>query len=135
MIHSFTKSLQVEKYEMVALLAKKNDEKKTRKTTQDGSISGDGATVDMCGMNCHEMVWQRKQDGSKKKEKKIKHTTPRDLEPEDTTVHTRSQRPTVQFCGDSNVACKWSSGEISLGPKYREKIGQVKRTLHSWWKK
>ena len=35
---------------------------------------------------------------NKDKEKRIKENTPRDLGPEDTTVHTRSEGPTVQLC-------------------------------------
>ena len=37
--------------------------------------------------------------------------------------------------GDSNAACKWINGEFSLEPECQEKIGQVQKTLHSWWKK
>ena len=47
-------------------------------------------------------------------EKKIKDQTPRD------------KGPTVQLCGDSNVACKWINGEFSLGAKYREKSDRFK---------
>ena len=72
---------------------------------------------------------------SKGIEKKIKDKTPRDLGPADTTVHTRSEGPTVQWCVDSFVACKRINDEFSLGPKYQREIGQVQRTLHSWWKK
>ena len=41
----------------------------------------------------------------KKGRDKIKKT-PRYLGPGDNTIHTRADRPTVQLCGDSNVACK-----------------------------
>ena len=37
--------------------------------------------------------------------KKIKDKTPRNVGPADTTVHNRGDGPTVQLCGDSNVAC------------------------------
>ena len=32
------------------------------------------------------------------------------------------------------MACKWINGQYSLGQKYRGKIGQVRKTLHLWWK-
>ena len=52
---------------------------------------------------------------SKEIEKKIEDKTPRDLGPEHTTVHIRSEGPTVQLCGDCSVACKWINGEIFSG--------------------
>ena len=38
------------------------------------------------------------------------------------------------MCGDSNVACKWINGNYSLGQEYGGRIGQVQKTLYSWWK-
>ena len=75
---------------------------------------------------------EQRRSKSKEIEKKIKDTTHRDLGPEDTTVHTRCEGPTVQLCGDSSVPCKRINVEFSLGAKYREKMGQVQKTLHSW---
>ena len=57
---------------------------------------------------------------TKEIEKKIIDKTPRDLGPERTTAHIRSEGPTVQLCGDCNVACKWINGEFSLGTKNRD---------------
>ena len=54
---------------------------------------------------------------SKDVEKKIKDKTPTDLGPEDITIHTRSEGPTVQLCGDRNVARKWISGEFPEFPE------------------
>ena len=87
----------------------------------------DGTIVEMCGMR-----WPRdgerkpvdesrkstkytigevhvrhiRSDKNKDKEKRIKDKTHTDLEPEDITVHTRSEGPTVQQCGDSSEGCK-----------------------------
>ena len=75
---------------------------------------------------------------NKDKEKRIKEKTPRVLGPEDTTVHTRSEGPTVQLCGDSKVACERVNDEISQGTMYKETIGTVQKknkNLHSWWKR
>ena len=69
------------------------------------------------------------------KERGLKKRSPRNLGPEDITVHTREGGPTVQLCGDSNVACKWINGEIARGTKYKGTIGQIQRILHSWWKR
>ena len=49
------------------------------------------------------------------------------------TVHTRAGGPTVQLCGDST--CKWINGDNSLEQKYRGKVGQAQRILHSRWKR
>ena len=72
-----------------------------------------------------------KKDGDKKFKKK----TPRDLGPADKTIHTRENGPTVQLCGDSNVACKWINGEFAQGTKYKDSIGKIPRILHSSWKR
>ena len=45
-----------------------------------------------------------------------------DLGPEDITVHTRDEGPTVH-------------GEVARGTKYKETIGKIQRILHSWWKR
>ena len=69
------------------------------------------------------------------KEKTVDEKTPRDLGPADTTIHTREEGPTVQLCGDSEVASKWMHGQDSLGQKDRGRIGQVRKTLYSWWRR
>ena len=53
--------------------------------------------------------------------------------PAETATHTRVSGPTVHLCADSNVACKWISGQYYLGQRYRGRIGQIQKTLHSWW--
>ena len=53
--------------------------------------------------------------------------------PADKTVHTREDGPTVQLCGDSEVAGKRNNGQYYLGQKFRGTIGQIqKKTLYSW---
>ena len=69
----------------------------------------------------------------KEKGKKVDEKTPRVLGPADTIIHTREEGPTVQFCGDSEVAETWINGHCSLGLKYRGTIGQIQKTLYSWW--
>ena len=77
--------------------------------------------------------WTRKEK-SKGLGKKVKDKTSKNVGHPDTTVYTLGDGPTVHLCGDSDVACKWINGEYSLGHKYRGRIGQVQKTLHSWWK-
>ena len=48
---------------------------------------------------------------SKDIKNKVKDKPPRDFGPEDITIHTRSEGPTVQLSGDSDVTCKWINGE------------------------
>ena len=43
---------KVEKYEMVAIHTRKNDERRSRKTAQDGRTSGGDTTEGMCGIRC-----------------------------------------------------------------------------------
>ena len=43
--------------------------------------------------------------------------------------------PLLLRCGDSSVAEKWLSGYYAVDETLREGIGEVQRTLHSWWKK
>ena len=51
-----------------------------------------------------------------------------------TPEEKRSEGPTAQLCGDSNVACKWINGEFVQGTKCKETIGKIQKTLYSWWK-
>ena len=46
---------------------------------------------------------------------------PRQVELPDTSIHTRKGGPTVQLCGDWNVAEKWIIGHCAIGQKYRGK--------------
>ena len=32
------------------------------------------------------------------------------------------------------MACKWINGEFSRETKYKETIGKIQKTLHTWWK-
>ena len=86
-------------------------------------------------LNKMKLTTEHKKTEEKDGEKRFKKKTPRDLGPGDTTVHTREGGPTVQLCGDSNVACKWINGEFAQGTKYKEIIGKIQRILHSWWKR
>ena len=62
-------------------------------------------------------------------EQTLEEKATRDLGPEDITAHTRDEGPTVQLCGDSNVACKWINGEFAEGTKYKETIGERSKDL------
>ena len=86
-------------------------------------------------LNKMKLPTEHRKCENKNMEEDIKDKTPRYLGPEDITVHTRSEGSTVQQRGDSNVACKWINGVFSFATKYKEKIGQIQKTLHSWWKK
>ena len=86
-------------------------------------------------LNKMKLPTEHRQTENKIKEKRCKKKTPRDLGPEDITVHAREGGPTVQLCGDNHVACKWINGEIARGTKYKEIIGKIQRNLHSWWKR
>ena len=39
------------------------------------------------------------------------------------------------MCGDSKVVEKWMNGQYAMGQKYKDKIGHIQKTLHSWWKR
>ena len=46
------------------------------------------------------------------KGKGVNGKTPRNLGPADTTIHTRKEEPTIQLCGDSEVASRWINVNI-----------------------
>ena len=50
-------------------------------------------------------------------------------EPADTIVYTREEGPTVQLCGDSEVAGKWISGQYSLGQMFRGTLAKFKNIV------
>ena len=45
------------------------------------------------------------------------------------------RRYTVQVCGDSKVVEKWINGTCVMGPKDREQMDSIQRTLHSLWRR
>ena len=57
-------------------------------------------------LNKMKLPTEDRKTENKDKEKRLKKRTPSELGSEDITVHTREGGPTVQLCGDSNVACK-----------------------------
>ena len=69
-------------------------------------------------LNKMKLPTEHRKAEKKNEEKRFKKKTPRNLGPEDITVRTREGGPTVQLCGDSNVACKWIKGEFAQGTKY-----------------
>ena len=85
-------------------------------------------------LNKMKLPTEHRNTTNKEKEKKFKKKTPKDLGPEDITIHTQSEGPTVQLCGDSNVACKWINGEFSQRTQFKETIGKIQKILQSWWK-
>ena len=149
---------------MVTSHANRKEWKTSRATTRDGSTGVDDTIVETCEIKwLSKEEWMRerkvkstlvnkykfvtfvldrvtlptvhrtnKDEGI---EKKIKEKTPRGLGPADTTIQIREDGPAVQVCGDSDVTCQWINGQYSLGQKYRRIIGQVQKTLHSWWGK
>ena len=48
-----------------------------------------------------------------RRKKKVDDKAPRVLGPADTIIHTREEGPTVQPCGDSEVAGRWIKGRCS----------------------
>ena len=56
-----------------------------------------------------KLLTENRQTKNKDKEKRLKKKTPRDLGPQVIIVHMRDEGLTVQLCGDSNVACKWTA--------------------------
>ena len=68
---------------------------------------------------------------SKEIGRKVKEKTPRDLGPADTTFHTLADGPTVQLCGDTNVACKWINGQYSLATEVQREDWPSAKTLDS----
>ena len=53
---------------------------------------------------------------------KVDNKAPRVLGPADTIIHTREEGPTVQLCGDSEVAGKWINGQHSVALEHRGKM-------------
>ena len=45
----------------------------------------------------------------------------------DQTIRTREEGPTVQQCGDCEVAGKWINCQYTLGPKYGGKCGPIQK--------
>ena len=68
-------------------------------------------------------------------EKWFKRKALKDMGPRDISVPTREGGPTVQLCGDSNVACKRINGEFGQGTEYKERTGKIQSILHSWSKR
>ena len=86
-------------------------------------------------LNKMKLPTEHRKTGKKdEKKKRFKKKTPRDLGPEDITVHTREGGPAVQLCGDSNVACTWTMENLPKEPSTKT-IGKIQRILHSWWKR
>ena len=54
--------------------------------------------------------------------------------PLDTSVHTRTERQTVQLCGDSNVAENRLMDTMPL-VRSTQKMERIQKRLHSWWEK
>ena len=75
----------------------------------------------------HASIWNEKSDP-------YNHTRWKH-ECADKTIHTREEGPTVQLCGDSEVAGKWIHGDYSLRQKYCGRIGQIQKTLQLWRRK
>ena len=50
-------------------------------------------------------------------------------------IRSRPEATALLRCGDSSVAEKWISGCCAVDETLRERLGEVQRTLHSWWKK
>ena len=80
-------------------------------------------------LNKMKLPTEHRNTEKKDEDKRPKKKTPRELGPEDITVHTRGGGPTVQLCGESNVACKWINGEFAQGTKYKDTIGKRQNNL------
>ena len=63
-------------------------------------------------LNAKELHTEHRITQNNDKEKNIAKTS-MDLGLEDVRVPRRDEGPTVQLCGDGNVACKWINGELS----------------------
>ena len=63
-----------------------------------------------------------------KKEKQEART----LGPPDSSISMRTEGTTVQVSGDSKVVEKWING---MGPKDRERVESIQRTLQSLWRR
>ena len=67
----------------------------------------------------------------KERKGKTEYRAPRILGPADRTIHIREEGPTVQRCGDSEVAVKWLNGQYALGQKCRGKNWPYLKDLYS----
>ena len=57
------------------------------------------------------------------------------LGPPDSSISLCTECTTVQVCGDSKVVEKWINGTCAMGPKDREQMESIQRTLHSLWRR
>ena len=64
----------------------------------------------------------------KKKKDKLKVKKQEYGGPADNSIHAREEGPTVQLCGDCNVAKKCINGHYALGQKYRGEIGHIPKS-------
>ena len=76
---------------------------------------------------CETLDGTHNKHGSKKKE--VDEKTPRDLEPADTIIHTRGEGPTVQLCGDNEVAGSGSMASIIWDRSTEEKLAKFKNIV------
>ena len=58
-----------------------------------------------------------------------------EIGPTGSTIWARLEGTIAQMCGDSGVAENSINGHYAVGQKFRERIGEVRKTLHSWWKR
>ena len=86
-------------------------------------------------LNKMKLSTEHRKTKKKDKEKRLKEKTPRNMGPKHNSIHTRSEGPTVQLCGESNVARKWINSEFGQGIKYKETSGKIQKTMYSWWKR
>ena len=55
--------------------------------------------------------------------------------PPDSSISLCTECTTVQVCGDSKVVEKWINETCAMGPKDREQMNSIQRTLHSLWRR
>ena len=67
-------------------------------------------------LNKMKLSTEHRKTKKKDKEKRLKEKTPRNMGPKHYSIHTRSEGPTVQLCGESNVARQRDNREDSKRP-------------------
>ena len=60
---------------------------------------------------------------------------PRKLGWPENAITSRREDLSVYMCGESNVTENGSTGTTGWEKKYRDKIGGIQKTSHSWWKR
>ena len=78
-------------------------------------------------LNAKKLPTEHRITQNNDKEQRFKKKTPRDLGPEDVTVHRRDEGPTVQLCGDGKCGMQVDQWRILPGESTKRQLERFKR--------